>query len=438
MKKIKLLLAMVLVFTTLLMTSITAGASNYIPQADALNQMGLFLGTGNGYELDRIPTRAEAAVMLVRLLGKEAEVKAGEFSHPYLDVPSWVNNYVGYLYQNGLTKGTSALTFSPQISCSSQMYTVFVLRSLGYTEDNGSFTYNQAELFAEYLGLINSSESTGMFLRDNMVAESYSALFQYKKDGTDTLLDTLIESGAVSQSSADAILSVYQIYEEYTESCIDSYLDISTDIITRSNTDITLAGQTISMSQDSEVSTVVNGDQLTVQGVDCFFDGFYTEVIYYYNDGWIYVFEPAGNLRYKMRTELNKSDYIAAINISASPFYMMNHISSSTEGGETTFTIEYSPDAFMSFFASEFSALSSSLDITDFDISSLKEIVVFGSDGKMITQTITCNVDATLNLDGEIYPMSIAIKSSTRICDTGDSVTIPVHNNLDQYVEITD
>ena len=58
------------------MLTASAFAANYTNCADSLHEMGLFQGTQNGYDLDRTPTRAEAAVMLVRLLGKEAEVKA--------------------------------------------------------------------------------------------------------------------------------------------------------------------------------------------------------------------------------------------------------------------------------------------------------------------------------------------------------------------------
>ena len=86
--------------------------------ADALYALGLFQGTGtdaNGnpiYELDRAPTRNEAVTMLVRLLGKDAEAKAGTWDIPFNDVVAWVRPYVGYAYAHGLTSGTSASTFS--------------------------------------------------------------------------------------------------------------------------------------------------------------------------------------------------------------------------------------------------------------------------------------------------------------------------------------
>jgi len=43
-----------------------AGAANFTHCADALKNMGLLVGTQNGYELDRTPTRAEAAIKIGR------------------------------------------------------------------------------------------------------------------------------------------------------------------------------------------------------------------------------------------------------------------------------------------------------------------------------------------------------------------------------------
>ena len=46
--------------------------------------------------------------MLTRLLGAEKTALAGNWKHPFTDVPQWADKYVGWLYQNGLTKGVSA------------------------------------------------------------------------------------------------------------------------------------------------------------------------------------------------------------------------------------------------------------------------------------------------------------------------------------------
>ena len=122
---------------------VSAGAANFTGAADRLHEVGLFQGTGvtaSGapvYELDRTPTRAEAAVMLVRLLGKEADAKALTYTAPFTDLEGWEAPYVQYLYDNKLTTGATATTFEPKAQCSAQMYTTFLLRSLGYSDAEG-------------------------------------------------------------------------------------------------------------------------------------------------------------------------------------------------------------------------------------------------------------------------------------------------------------
>ena len=68
---------------------VSAGASSYDHYADQLKELGLFQGTNQGYDLDRAPTRAEAATMLVRLLGKEDAAKEVQYTAPFTDVKGW-------------------------------------------------------------------------------------------------------------------------------------------------------------------------------------------------------------------------------------------------------------------------------------------------------------------------------------------------------------
>ena len=65
----KKLLCILLIFASC--TFPVSAAGLYEEQADILNQLGLFRGTDNGYQLEKNFTRAEGATMLVRLLGKE-------------------------------------------------------------------------------------------------------------------------------------------------------------------------------------------------------------------------------------------------------------------------------------------------------------------------------------------------------------------------------
>ena len=155
-----------------------------IAAADELNAMGLFTGTGTDekgrpiYELDRAPTRHEAVTMLVRLLGKEAEAKAGNWDIPFTDVAAWAEPYVGYAYANGLTNGTSTTTFGGNDKVTATQYLTFVLRALGY-QSGKDFQWDAAWDLTDRLGITDgeySSKNNSDFLRGNIVLISRDAM----------------------------------------------------------------------------------------------------------------------------------------------------------------------------------------------------------------------------------------------------------------------
>ena len=143
MKKcVKSILALVLALALLAALPVLAATDEAAAAADALNALGLFRGTGEGYELDRAPTRAEALVMLTRLLGREEEALAFEGDCPLSDVAGrWMAPYVAWAYAHGITKGVSDSAFDPDGIASANMYATFMLRALEYAEDLGHFRY---------------------------------------------------------------------------------------------------------------------------------------------------------------------------------------------------------------------------------------------------------------------------------------------------------
>lgn len=98
-------------------------------QAQMLYDLGLFKGTDKGFALEKSMTRAEASVMLTRLLGAEKTALAGNWKHPFTDVPQWADKYVGWLYQNGLTKGVSATKYGSQRNVTCGQYCIFLTRA---------------------------------------------------------------------------------------------------------------------------------------------------------------------------------------------------------------------------------------------------------------------------------------------------------------------
>ena len=197
-----------LLFTTLLLTAalcVSASASDFDSAAEDLSAIGLFRGTEKGFDLDRAPTRSEAAIMLVRLYGAEDAAKAaydaGEISHPFTDVSAFTSPYVAWLYTNGITNGFTATTYASQRPCAAQNYAAFLLRALGY-QDGKDFAYADTLTFAQEKGFYEPTLFTGTFLRDDLAALTYQALAADLADGSTYLLSSLISSGAVDAKAA--------------------------------------------------------------------------------------------------------------------------------------------------------------------------------------------------------------------------------------------
>lgn len=202
--------------------TVSAAAADNTACAEHLQDLGLFQGTEQGYELDRAPTRGEAAVMLVRLLGEEQSALTLTYSAPFTDLQDWEKPYVQYLYEIGATTGVSATEFAPEESCTAQMYAAFVLRALGYTEADGDFTYAGVDAFAQQIGLYDAAViDTADFLRDDVAAASYTALSLTPKDSEQTLLEQLVADGAVDAQAAEPYQALFDTYAQYRTATAD-------------------------------------------------------------------------------------------------------------------------------------------------------------------------------------------------------------------------
>ncbi len=96
-----------------------------------LQALDVLRGTGNGLELDKELTRAQAATLCVRLLGGEADALADPRTMPFTDVPLWAQPYVGWLYEQGITNGTSDTTYTPNRPVTHREFCLFLTRALG-------------------------------------------------------------------------------------------------------------------------------------------------------------------------------------------------------------------------------------------------------------------------------------------------------------------
>ena len=168
-----------------------------------LSLLGLFRGSDRGFELNRAPSRAEASIMLLRLMGLESEAvdMGSELVCPFADVNAFYAPYIAYLYERGLTQGTSGTTFSPDSTMNLQQYLTFVLRAMGYDDQAGDFDWRTAPQSAVDYGILTAMEGHALagetFNRGSMAYASYRALFAQLKTG-ERLIDRLAELGQIN------------------------------------------------------------------------------------------------------------------------------------------------------------------------------------------------------------------------------------------------
>ena len=203
----KCLIAAVLTMSLLVLP---AFAATTVQQntADALNSMGLFLGTGEGYELDRPLQRSESITLLVRLLGKDAAAQNGNYAHPFDDVADWLKPYVSYAYENGLTKGVSDKSFGSAVEMDRAQYLTMVLRALGYTDggEDPDFTWDKPFALAKEVGLV--ANETATVTRGDAVEIFWKALSATPKGESKAFVKALIADGAFTQSAYDAAAKI--------------------------------------------------------------------------------------------------------------------------------------------------------------------------------------------------------------------------------------
>lgn len=139
-----------LLFLFLLLSAITppAAAAQTPDYMEAICTLGLMQGDGAALAPERTPTRSEAVVMLIRLLGLEEELGNTRPPSPFTDA-GWAEPYLALAYERGLAKGISATVFGAAQPIDTGQYCALLLRALGYTDGaNGQFFFAQARVFA--------------------------------------------------------------------------------------------------------------------------------------------------------------------------------------------------------------------------------------------------------------------------------------------------
>lgn len=188
----------------------------YTFYADLLSELGLFKGTNQGYELVRAPNRQESLIMLIRLLGEEAEALKYDYSKmAFTDVTGWEDGrrYIAYGAAKKYTNGVSATQFGQYNTADANMYITFVLRALGYKDSgaNPDFVWNQtSQTLAVEIGLLTEEQREDMNLnglrRDHVVLISVNALFKSIQGEGRTLAEKLVVSNAITQDKLNSVI----------------------------------------------------------------------------------------------------------------------------------------------------------------------------------------------------------------------------------------
>lgn len=345
-----------LLFTTVLLAAalcVNASASDFDTVAEDLASIGMFRGTANGFELDRAPTRSEAAIMLVRLYGAEEQAKAdydaGKISHPFTDVSAFTSPYVAWLYNRGIVNGTSATTYGSAKKCSAQNYAAFLLRALGY-QDGKDFAYSDALTFAEEKGFYDPEMFPGEFLRDDLAALTYQALAADMADGKTYLLNSLIRSGAVDAKAAKAItdkISAYRAMNAATSAVNSTAMDADMDA--QMNITMTADGETIT------IPTVISGNmklRMDNGSIEAAYtlkttaDGETVNTDTWMKDGWVYCRSVSDGtetrVKYSVEDQMEALNSMSMVDISAmdvSGLAMLDSISVRQAGSSKEYTV---------------------------------------------------------------------------------------------------
>ena len=429
--------------------AVNASAADFTNCADALNQMGLFKGTETGYQLDRAPTRGEAATMLVRLLGKETEALEKNYQTPFTDVQDWAKPYVGWLYENKLTSGTSDTTYSTNSVCTAQMYSTFLLRTLGYsdTATNPDFTYANAIDFAEQKGVIdigNCDEDN--FLRDHVVAMSYTALATEPKDAKyDNLLDKLVADGAIDSAKAKPYQDMFDLYDEYAQLIEKNSATTNMEADVKMTMDMKMNDVSVmSMDMDSKISMLMNLEQmdkskfsvvgstkinmsgaLVGQETDVNMN---TDINAYYTDGVYYV-NTAGQ---KIKMPMSFDEMLSSVDIQAlskkEPISSIDTLSKQADG---TYNVSYSAGYINSTIDSLFAQLGMTTD--DLEMSMDKIDMTITPENGLI-KGMTADMACTMKIEGQTVGMDINVVYD--VLKTGSSVSVELPADLDTYVDI--
>lgn len=181
-------------------------------KADVLNKLSILKGGSGGYNLNGQLLRSEAAAFVVRLLGVEEHVLANKEAYwitPFADVIStrWYAPYVGYCVEQDIINGEPDGYFHPNNAVSEKAFLKIILTALGYVYGE-DFVWEDVYPKAYSVGIVKDIEyiyknmDNIQYTRGAAVDALYNALTLENKDTGVTIIQNLVDAGAVSEDVA--------------------------------------------------------------------------------------------------------------------------------------------------------------------------------------------------------------------------------------------
>ncbi|HYF84126.1 MAG TPA: hypothetical protein VEB00_13980 [Clostridia bacterium] len=211
-KTLALVLALAMVFSTI---TVAFAEGTIGADAQICSDLGMLkgsTGTVDAAYTATAPTRIQAAVMVLRLRGLEADALAfpGEANFTDGNI-AWAegSNLLAYLKANPQLGwgGNPDGSFNPSGLMTAQAYYKVMLEALGYKQNTaevvGDFAYADVVTFAASKGLTKVAAVTNFTVND-LATATVETLNANMKDGGKTLVATLVEAGKVDKAKAVA------------------------------------------------------------------------------------------------------------------------------------------------------------------------------------------------------------------------------------------
>jgi len=187
-KSLSLVLVLAMVFSFCVMGTNAAFAdadkisADYATQVEIMNGLGILKGDDAGFRPADTLTRAEACVIITKMLGASDLAKTSVCTFDDVAADHWAAPYVGYCAAEGIVSGIGDNKFGPDNALSGYAFALMILRAIGYVPANENWNAEQWELctvkLAKAAGLVGDVEdiTADTFTREMAAGMAYTGL----------------------------------------------------------------------------------------------------------------------------------------------------------------------------------------------------------------------------------------------------------------------